>query len=383
MYLLILASVSFSIKPKDDVPLKSTVLREASSDEENVSSPPKSPVKPTFSIKPVPTALLPTPSPPITTNPSTVPLASLPTEGFTAISAPDSRPPSPLLQANPVHIEINETTIRDAILDEKPSTNGQSDAIKEAKRAEERVKDRLAQVARDKLGQVTKDKQLQLERRKKAMAFLNQIKPIEKEAEVIIPTIPIPTFEPESIESVPLPESSPILDTPAIIVEETPDAIDPAVESTDSPAQKNDNTREGSVISVHSVDSSPERPVLVVENGGIVSDDDEDEVVFGERRRKRSRKHSRSPSKSSSKRLKSKKSKHRHHHVKKSKSSSRRSRSASRSRSHSVNEKSSSRRRRRSRSRSSNKRSRPVEAYHHKNSSSSSRKHRHRDRDYD
>lgn len=39
--------------------------------------------------------------------------------------------------------------------------------------AEERVKDRLAQLAREKL--LSKEKKLQLERKRRAMAFLNQI----------------------------------------------------------------------------------------------------------------------------------------------------------------------------------------------------------------
>lgn len=47
---------------------------------------------------------------------------------------------------------------------------------KELKKAEEKVKDKLAKLAREKLGLVSKEKQLQLERKKKAMAFLNQIK---------------------------------------------------------------------------------------------------------------------------------------------------------------------------------------------------------------
>ncbi|XP_017965340.1 protein suppressor of white apricot isoform X4 [Drosophila navojoa] len=49
--------------------------------------------------------------------------------------------------------------------------------LKEQRQAEERVKDKLAQIARDKLnGMVSREKQLQLERKRKAMAFLNQIK---------------------------------------------------------------------------------------------------------------------------------------------------------------------------------------------------------------
>lgn len=41
--------------------------------------------------------------------------------------------------------------------------------------AEDKVKDRLAQIAREKLGIQSKEKQLQLERKKRAMAFLHQI----------------------------------------------------------------------------------------------------------------------------------------------------------------------------------------------------------------
>lgn len=357
------------------------VLREASSDEENVASPPKSPVKPVVQVlpaNPLIPALLPTPLPTTTSvTPSTVPIPSLPCEGFTSIYAPDSRPHSPLLQVSPVNLELTDSTIRDAILDEKPCTNGQSEAIKEAKRAEERVKDRLAQVARDKLGQVTKDKQLQLERRKKAMAFLNQIKPIEKESVVVVPTI---TPEPEVVKPsvVTVAAKSPDSKPPVFVAEVQAKEVESVEQDKEQASKIVENHREGSVISVHSEDSSPERPALIIENGGIVSDDEDDAEVVP---RKRSRKHSRSPSKSSSsKRHKSKKSKHRHHHAKKSKSSSRRSRSVSRSRSNSA-DRESSRRRRRSRSHSS-KRSRNVEAsYHHK--SSSSKKHRHRDRDYD
>lgn len=41
--------------------------------------------------------------------------------------------------------------------------------------AEDKVKDRLAQIAREKLGILSKEKQLQLERKRRAMAFLHQI----------------------------------------------------------------------------------------------------------------------------------------------------------------------------------------------------------------
>ncbi|XP_055914562.1 protein suppressor of white apricot [Eupeodes corollae] len=60
---------------------------------------------------------------------------------------------------------------------EQSSTNQVKSHQKELKRAEEKVKDKLAQIAREKLGGlISKEKQLQIERKKKAMAFLNQIK---------------------------------------------------------------------------------------------------------------------------------------------------------------------------------------------------------------
>lgn len=42
--------------------------------------------------------------------------------------------------------------------------------------ADDKVRDRLAQIAREKLGIISKEKQLQIERKKRAMAFLNNIK---------------------------------------------------------------------------------------------------------------------------------------------------------------------------------------------------------------
>ncbi|XP_052856882.1 protein suppressor of white apricot isoform X1 [Drosophila gunungcola] len=57
------------------------------------------------------------------------------------------------------------------------SISSSSSPQKEQRQAEERVKDKLAQIAREKLnGMISREKQLQLERKRKAMAFLNQIK---------------------------------------------------------------------------------------------------------------------------------------------------------------------------------------------------------------
>lgn len=48
--------------------------------------------------------------------------------------------------------------------------------LKEARRANERIRDRLAAVAREKLNALSREKQLQLERKKRAIAFLRNIK---------------------------------------------------------------------------------------------------------------------------------------------------------------------------------------------------------------
>lgn len=356
------AAVSFSIKPRDEATFKLAVPQEASSDEEigNDSNAPAQLLS---------TPLLPNPYPSL----CATDLSTAANIESTSTGLPN-RPQSPTRSIDD-HLGIAESTIPNMIQDEnKSNTNGKIvDQIKEAKRAEERVKDRLAQIARDKLCQVTKDKQLQLERRKKAMAFLSQIKPVDKEPHLDSPAI---ASEPRLDEAVPEADKSPCRQQSSSISADTLAVVYTAVAVPvqDGLGQMVDNRREGSVISVHSEDSSPERPAQIVENGGVVSDDDDHEARLSEHRSKRSRKRSRSPTKcSSSKRHKRKKSKHRH--GKKIKSS----RSKSRSRSNSL-DKLVSRRRQRSRSRSS-KRNRPVDEYEERSSSRKKHRHRYRDRD--
>lgn len=67
-------------------------------------------------------------------------------------------------------VEQSDSFIRDSMLEQSTV-----DDKAERKRGDEKVKNRLAQIAREKLGVVSKQKQLQLERKKRAMAFLNQI----------------------------------------------------------------------------------------------------------------------------------------------------------------------------------------------------------------
>lgn len=76
--------------------------------------------------------------------------------------------------------DLSEVILRDSMLEDNSNstmtTMNNEKKQSDAKRAEEKFKDRMAQVARDKLGSITREKQLQLERKKRAMAFLNQIK---------------------------------------------------------------------------------------------------------------------------------------------------------------------------------------------------------------
>lgn len=98
-------------------------------------------------------------------------MALLATPTHTNGNNPFARQPQVLPIAQ--ELDLSDASLRDAFLE---STNGIDDKIREAKRAEEKFKDRMAQVARDKLQMITKEKQLQLERKKRAMVFLNQMK---------------------------------------------------------------------------------------------------------------------------------------------------------------------------------------------------------------
>ncbi|XP_005177286.2 LOW QUALITY PROTEIN: protein suppressor of white apricot [Musca domestica] len=93
---------------------------------------------------------------------------------------PATHQPKPALLSGPAVLSSNLSAAtkaeaeRNAIFEQQ-----QQQRHKELKKAEEKVKDKLAQIAREKLGGlVSKEKQLQLERKRKAMAFLNQIKAV-------------------------------------------------------------------------------------------------------------------------------------------------------------------------------------------------------------
>lgn len=78
------------------------------------------------------------------------------------------------IESSVISIEIVNTIIESEKV-EISKSNG-SEKKKEAKRIEDRLKDKIALAAREKLGLLSKEKQLQLERKKKAMEFLNQLR---------------------------------------------------------------------------------------------------------------------------------------------------------------------------------------------------------------
>lgn len=108
----------------------------------------------------------------------------------TPFSALKSKVPDDSTNHSSIDIEQSDSFIRDAMLEQQ-----NRDEKRQIKRgivsnfyktfqgrskyfllaAEDKVKDRLAQIAREKLGILSKEKQLQLERKRRAMAFLNQI----------------------------------------------------------------------------------------------------------------------------------------------------------------------------------------------------------------
>lgn len=78
------------------------------------------------------------------------------------------------IESSVISIEYVNNIIESEKL-EISKSNG-SEKKKEAKRIEDRLKDKIALAAREKLGLLSKEKQLQLERKKKAMEFLNQLR---------------------------------------------------------------------------------------------------------------------------------------------------------------------------------------------------------------
>ncbi|XP_037031470.1 protein suppressor of white apricot isoform X2 [Bradysia coprophila] len=301
----VITSVSFSIKPKDDqpIPLKPALPLEPSSDEDEANS--------------VPSIVVPAPLEP---NNRTAHSAKLSVHDIINVSIPpptilrvNGIEPPKLLEEKLVRInhkiemvsDVSDISIRDAMLENCIS----GDDKREARRAEDKFKDRLAQVAREKLGMLSKEKQLQLERKKKAMAFLNQIKGSSNQTSSV-ENMTLPTKATQSVTN-PLPVT---------------------LENQTTASSTQNNTESDATI--ESVHSSPIRDGSSKLNE---SSDDDVQEVFSNRSRSRSR--------SASKREKRKKSKHRS--KKKSKRRASRSRSRSSGRDRKSRKRSSSKKRRR------------------------------------
>lgn len=207
--LFCIASISFSIKPKDtDHPItfRPALPQEPSSDEEDSAIKPESITAGAASseIRPLPQlSTHPTPMSTITAANriivlETIELPTLQLNGIGCTFASATTPTTVATKINdertvikssvsndsatPPATDLSEVSLRDSMLEGSSSSSSSASSTvicqekRDAKRAEEKFKDRMAQVARDKLGSITREKQLQLERRKKAMAFLNQIK---------------------------------------------------------------------------------------------------------------------------------------------------------------------------------------------------------------
>ncbi|KAJ6634763.1 Protein suppressor of white apricot [Pseudolycoriella hygida] len=306
----VITSVSFSIKPKDDqaISLKPALPQEPSSDEDESNNVPSIAVPASF--EPVCRSTIPTKL-------SLQDIINVTIPPPTILRVNGIEPPK-LLEDKLIRInhkieivpDTSDVSIRDAILENSVP----ADDKKVARRAEEKFKDRLAQVAREKLGMLSKEKQLQIERKKKAMAFLSQIKSASNQTAV----------ENISLPESPKPTKHTSLANPIAAIEK---------QSTTSSLHDSDAT-------IESVHSSPRVTVSSTMSKAKVSSDDDVEEIFSRQ--------SRSRSKSISTSGKRKKSKHRSKKKSKRKASRSRSRSSNgRDRKH--KKRSSSKKRRRDR----------------------------------
>lgn len=156
--------VSFSIKPKDEpptsLPAKAVLPLEPSSDEDEQPRPDTKSNVPNLSLA----SILPIRTQSMVANISeTSRNGQSHSQSQIGIKSKENSFTS--------DVEQSDSFIRDTMLEQ----DGSAAEKKEAKRAEDKVKNRLAQLAREKLGILSKEKQLQLERKKRAMAFLIQI----------------------------------------------------------------------------------------------------------------------------------------------------------------------------------------------------------------
>ncbi|XP_056633487.1 splicing factor, suppressor of white-apricot homolog isoform X1 [Diorhabda sublineata] len=165
----VIAPVSFSIKKTKEEPskeIKSALPVEESSDEEQSNSTLTTPEKPKSPVLPS------TPSVTVWRIGGEVPKKII-SEKITVSHAENTEEVKQIEEDKKNSILSEE----DPILEMMELTDGLEEK-KDVKRAEDKIKDKLAAAAREKLASVTRDRALQLERKKKAAAFL-KLKSVE------------------------------------------------------------------------------------------------------------------------------------------------------------------------------------------------------------
>ncbi|XP_055545766.1 protein suppressor of white apricot [Wyeomyia smithii] len=198
------------------------------------------------------------------------------------------------------------------------------DSNKDQKRLEDRIKDKLAVAARERLAMISKEKQLQLERKRKASAFLTMLQK--------------PSDTPEEQTKTHSEWSPP--STPSLVPAKN--GLELLQNQFEPNELERDDTSELSIHSIPSQSSSPDSnriPSSADDDVVLVENDDEDDGGRPSRSRTRSRsgssnnKHKQKKkhkSKSKSKKSKKKKSKSRSRSPSRSKAKSKRKRSRSR-----------------------------------------------------
>ncbi|XP_053690557.1 protein suppressor of white apricot isoform X2 [Sabethes cyaneus] len=256
-------------------------------------------------------------------------------------------PPPVSINNSPQEVPISRTPPLEDVPQPAPTAVDVDSVVKDQKRMEDRIKDKLAVAARERLAMISKEKQLQLERKRKANAFLSMLqKPPDQQQPAAGTPEPEPEPEPEPVaHSEWSPPSTPTLRS-LVPAKNGLELLQNQFEEHET--EHDDDTSDLSVHSIPSQSSSPgsnrvpssaDDDVVLVEN-----DDDEDARGRPSRSRTRSRSGSNSKLKHRKKHKSNKSSK-----SKKSKKKKSRSRSPTPVRSRSSKTKASKRKRSRSR----------------------------------
>ncbi|XP_055640513.1 protein suppressor of white apricot isoform X2 [Toxorhynchites rutilus septentrionalis] len=312
-------AVCFSIKSKDDanVTLKSNVMQELDGDEEEAEA-----VFVKKKEEPDP------PEPSIDTEPSKDEPKE--TEAPEVVPTEENTEDAPPQDKNIVEDDVKQSSTPP--LEEPMTQQVVDEETKDLKRLEERIKDKLAIAARERLALISKEKQLQLERKKKASAFLSMIGKTEPREE------DDPTDKEETTDII-----SPNMTPPA----PAKNGLE-LLQNQFSDVDEKNGDSDSSEISIHSIPSQSDSPA----SNRVPSSADDDVVLVEDDTTLPPRSRTRTRSSSGSATLKKRKHKHKSKSKGKSKSKKKKSRSMSRSRSRSRSKTKHKRKRSRSRSRS-------------------------------